>query len=165
MPPMIEVVKTSSGELRGYGQEHDAAFKRFKTFTKNLEPGEFFTFSYRKPRNVRFLRKFFALLNHAFEHWEPEHGRKRLTYRGKPIAKSFEGFREMVIVLAGFYEASYDMKGRVSLRAKSIAFDKMPEEEFEQLYEAVLKVLLEQVLTNYKRDDVERVVAELEKFG
>ena len=163
--PTIEVVKIGTGELRGYGQENDTAYQRFKKWLAKLEPGEFFTFTYRQQRNVKFHRKFFALMNHAFDHWEPEHGRKRLTYRGKPIAKSLNAFREMVTILAGYYEASYDLQGRVKLRAKSIAFDKMPEEEFAQLYEAVLKVLLEQVLQNYKRDDIERVVAELEKFA
>jgi uncharacterized protein DUF1367 len=161
----IEVVKMRDGNLRGYGQEHDRAYKRFKGWLKRLEPGEFFTFSWRQPRNPAFHRKFFALLNHGFEHWEPEQGRKRLTYRGRAIEKNFEAFRENIIILAGFYEQSFDLQGRMQLRAKSISFDKMGEEEFERLYEAVLKVLLEHVLTNYKRGDLERVVAELERFG
>lgn len=161
----VEVVKTANGELRGYGEDNDRAYQRFKVWIARLEPGEFFTFSWRQPRNVRFHRKFFALLNHAFEAWEPEHGRKRLTYKGRPIEKNLENFRKEITILAGFYNASYDLKGRVKLEAQSIAFDKMDDETFATLYEAVLKVLLEHVLTNYKRDDVERVVAELEKFG
>jgi hypothetical protein len=160
----ITVVQTPAG-LRGMGEDNERAYGRFKGWLKGLGIGEFFTLSYKKPRNVRFHRKFFALLNHAFEHWEPESGRKRLKYKGLAIEKNFERFRADITVLAGYYVPSYDTKGRLVLEPKSISFANMEEEEFEKLYAAVLDALLKHVLTNYKREDVERVVEELERFA
>jgi len=163
--PEMELVRTSRGEIRGFTEGDDKKWKRYCAWVEGLEPGEFFTLVYKQPRNLRFHRKFFAMLNHSFEHWEPEQGRKRFTYKGRAITKDFDQFRKDILILAGFYEARYDLKGRVELQAKSIAFDKMEEDEFERVYEAVLKVLLEQVLTNYTRDDLDRVVEQLQAFG
>lgn len=162
--PEIELVKSSKGDLHGYGTENQERWAKFKRFTTNLEAGECFTFTYKQPRNPKFLRKYFALLNLAFDAWEPGATRKRLTYKGRVIAKDFEAFREEVTILAGFYEMTFDLRGRMSLRAKSIAFHNMTEEEFGRLYEATVKVVLEHVLTNYKRDDLDRVVEEVQRF-
>lgn len=162
--PEIELVKMSTGGLRGFRQDDDRAWKRFKGWVKRLEPGEFFTLSYRRPRNVKLHRKFFAMLNYAFEHWEPERARKRLTYKGAPIEKNFEAFREQVTILAGFYEQAFDLTGRMTLRARSIAFDKMDDDEFARLYEAVFDVLWKHVFINHTREDLEGVIAKLEGF-
>ena len=43
--------------------------------------------------------------------------------------------------------------------------DKMDDDEFEALYEATVRVLLEQVLHRYTRADLDRVVEEIQKFG
>lgn len=164
MPPEFGLVKMSNGELRGFRQDDDKAWKRFKAWWKRLEPGEFFTLSYKRPRNGKVHRKFFAMLNYAFQHWEPARARKRLTYKGLPIEKNFDAFREQVTILAGFYEASYDLKGRVKLKAKSIAYDKMDDDEFVRLYEAVFDVLMKHVFINHTREDLREVIAKLEEF-
>lgn len=161
--PEFEVVKTEKG-LRGYTQADHAAYLKFKALIEKLEAGEFLKLSYKRPRNVGFHRKFFAMLTHAFEHWEPERGRKRLTYKGQPIEKNFDQFRRDVLILAGFRKATYDHRGRVHLEALSIAFDSMDEDTFAQVYEAVLKVLLADILRNYTREDFERVVEQLQAF-
>lgn len=152
----------SNGAIRGFRQDDDRAWKRFKGWMKSLGAGEFFTLSYTRPRNPKLHRKFFAMLRHAFDHWEP----RALTHNGQPVAKNFEAFREQVLILAGHYEQTFALDGTVQLRAKSIRFDKLDDDdEFARIYESVLLVLLEHVLTNYKRDDLDRVVAELEAFG
>jgi hypothetical protein len=162
--PEMTVVMTSKGELRGFTPEDDASYQRFKKWLKALGAGEFFMLTYRKPRNYRFHKKLFAMLNLAFEHWNPAASRKRLTYKGVAIEKDFEQFREDITIQAGFYVAKYDSRGRVHLKAKSIAFDSMEEEEFERLYNAVRQVLLERVLKNYTPGDLDRVVEELQRF-
>lgn len=163
--PDFEVVKTTKGELRGYTQRDHDFYLKFKRFVKALEPGEFVRLSYHQARNPKFHRKFFAMLKHAFDHWEPERARKRLTYKGRPIEKDFDQFRRDVLIRAGFYRATYDHRGRVHLDAESIAFGNMTEERFEVVYEGVLKVLLEDIFTNYTRKDLERVIEELQRFG
>lgn len=163
--PEMTLVKTGQGELAGFGQESVTAWARFKSWWRGLDAGEFFMLEYRTPRNAKFHRKFFALLNVGFEHWEPTASRKHFTHKGQVIAKNFERFRKDITILAGYGEPIFDLKGRMHLEAKSISFAKMSDDEFSQLYEAVLKVLLEQVLTNYAREDIDRVVAELQGFG
>ncbi len=114
-----------------------------------------------KVRNIKYHRKFFALLNVGFDAWEPPHAE---GYRGEPIQKQFERFRKDVTVLAGFYEPVYSMKGEVRLEAKSISFGSMEETEFDALYGKVADVLLQRVLKNYTRDDLDRVVEEILRF-
>lgn len=149
---------------RGLTDEDELRFARLRQRLAGSEVGECVGLEYRHPRNAKFHRKFFALLKLGFDAWEP--GRKRKTYRGKPVSKSFDAFREEVTILAGFYEQAFDLDGRMLLRAKSIKFGSMDDVEFGQLYEAVLDVLLKHVLTNYKdRDEVDRVVEQLMEFA
>jgi hypothetical protein len=163
--PEFDLVKTGEGTFRPLTAADAEVAARYARFKERLEPGEFYNVTYKQPRNPAFhRRKFFALLNIGFEAWEPERGRKRLKYKGQAIAKNFEAFREDITILAGFYEVTFDLKGRMSLKAKSIAFHNMEEDEFSRVYEAVVKVVLEQVLTNYKRDDLDRVVEEIQRF-
>jgi hypothetical protein len=116
----ILVVQTERG-LQGMGGDHTRAYEKFQRFVRALGVGEFFSFTYKKPRNQRLHRKFFALLTYAFDHWEPARGRKRLKHHGVPIEKNFEAFRKHITILAGYYTATYDLKGRLELEAKSIS--------------------------------------------
>ena len=47
--------------------------------------------------------------------------------------------------------------GTVRIKAKSISFASMDEEEFERLYQATLTVLLERVLVGMSDADIERI--------
>lgn len=159
--PDIELVKTDTG-LLGTTPADQKAWKKFKSLLERLGAGEFLSISYRRPRLNWFHRKFFALLNTGFEHWET--GRKRKTYKGRPVEANFEQFREDITIMAGFYEQTFNLRGQMKLRAKSISFANMEQEEFEALYDAVAKVLLEHVLTNYKREDLDHVVEQIMNF-
>lgn len=115
----------------------------------------------KRARNAKFHRKLFSLLNLAYDLWEPE----AKTYKGQPIAKNFDGFRRDIIILAGHYEAVYSLNGDVRLDAKSIAFDKCDEDEFEEIYKGVLNVVWDKVLRQVAGygtpEDVDRVVNQL----
>ena len=151
------------GVIDGWTDSDKKAWRRFFRRLLNLEPGELAKLEAVIPRNGKFHRKFFALLGVGFDAWNP--GRKRKQYKGMAVTKNFEQFREDIIILAGFYEQSFDLKGRLTLRAKSISFAAMDGVEFENLYGAVADVLLREVLTNYKdRDELDDVVAKLEGF-
>src|SRR5690606_34354997 len=67
-----------------------------------------------KPRNARFFRKWWALVDFAFEHWEPE---VKTTRYGVP-EKNRERFRKDLTVLAGFYETTFKINGDVVLQPK-----------------------------------------------
>lgn len=112
-------------------------------------------------RNYAFHRKFFALLNIAFDAWEPT----AKEYKGQPVAKNFERFREDVTILAGYYTSSVNLRGDVRLSAKSISFSSMDQGEFEKLYSAVIDVVLQRILANYTRDDLDNVVEQVLRFS
>lgn len=114
-----------------------------------------------KTRNTFFHRKFFALLNHAFDAWEPA----QKEYKGIAIQKNFEQFREDVTILAGFYEMNVRLDGSIRFSAKSISFASMSQDEFENLYSAVINVILSRILTNYTRGDLENVINQILSFS
>jgi hypothetical protein len=149
--------------LDGASHEDRNAWRRlWKRITK-FEAGECIQIDVVQPRNSKFHRKFFALLDVGFESWDPE--RKHKSYRGMPVAKNKEQFREDVTIMAGYYEQTFDLRGNLKLKAKSISFAKMEQEEFEELYSAVATVLLEQVLSNYKdRAELDSVVEQIIGF-
>jgi hypothetical protein len=71
-----------------------------------------------------------------------------------------------VLILAGFYEQTFTLKGELKLEAKSIKFAKMEQDEFEDLYSKTINVLLEHVFTNYKgRAEVDHVIEQILNFA
>lgn len=127
--------------------------------------GEGFSVEIKKARNIKFHRLFFALLNFAFEMWDPPESRE---FRGQKIQKNFDRFREEVLILAGHYEPTYSLDGSLKLEAKSIAFANCDEHEFKTVYSAVLDVVWERIFRQAhfrSKDEVEGVVAQLLAYG
>ena len=123
-------------------------------YLKKHKIGQGFRAKIIRARNILFHRKFFALLNYAFDTWEPE----ERTYKGQVVAKNFDQFRADITILAGYFETSVRLDGSVRVSAKSISFATMDEDEFEKLYSAVIDVLLERIFINQTRGDIENVV-------
>lgn len=167
--PEFEIVAIGDNAFRGFSHADEEARLKFKRYMESREGGELVKLAYSEPRNPGFHRKFFAMVNHAFDHWDPARGRKRLTFKGKPIEKNFERFRKDMVIRAGFYAPSYEVgrngKTIVRLEAESLAFGSMTQERFTEVYEAVFKVLLEDVMVNYSADDFREVLPQLESFG
>jgi hypothetical protein len=115
-----------------------------------------------KMRNGAFFRKFWALAKFAYDIWsetvQPQ------TYKGQPVRATFDRFRKDLTVLAGYYEATYNVRGEVRLEAKSLAWGKMSEDEFERFFSDVIQTVLSKVLNNVKltekevREHVERAL-------
>lgn len=142
------------GALDGFGEEAKKSWRRLWGRLIQLEPGEIADVSIVVPRNPRFHRKFFALLKIGFDCWEPG-----LAHDGEPVAKDFEQFREDVTIMAGHYVQTWTLEGEMRLRAKSISFAAMDDDEFERVYSSVADVLLTRVLKGYKdRAELDRVV-------
>lgn len=120
---------------------------------------------FRRARNAKFHRKFFALLDLAFETWEPSDSATQ--YRGRPIEKNRERFRAEILILSGHYEAVYSVKGDVRLIAKSISFASIDQATFEQIYRSVLNVVWKQIMKNSRYsspEEVDNVVGRLIGF-
>jgi len=125
----------------------------------HIKMGDVIKCTYTRPRNYQFHKKYMALLNLAFDAWEPH-----IQYKGEEVEKNFDRFRKDIAILAGYYDLVPTMKGEAKAEAKSISFGKMTEEEFTGLYDKTIDVLLKRVLTNYTRDDVDRVVQDVLGF-
>lgn len=150
--------------FKGASEADDKAWRRFWNRMKRLDAGEITFLDFIIPRNGKLHRKFFALLDVGFDAWEPK--RKRKSYKGRAMTKNREQFREDVIIAAGFYEQTFNLKGEMVLRAKSIKFAKMGNDEFEELYSAVVDVLLADVLKTYKgREELDAVVERVIGFA
>lgn len=114
-------------------------------------------------RNIKFIRKYFALLNFAFEHWVPgELSGKR--FEGVTPEKSFEQFREDLIIMSGHYKQTIRVNGDTQVKAKSISFANMKEPEFEELYSNTINVILKHILQNYSKEQLDKVVMEVLGF-
>ncbi|HHS83691.1 MAG TPA: DUF1367 family protein [Gammaproteobacteria bacterium] len=115
-----------------------------------------------KPRNYENHKRYFALLDIAFDHWEPE----ITEHKGFPVEKNRERFRKDIAIAAGYYTHNVNaITGDLRLDAKSIAFGKMDEIEFNKLFSKTIDVVLKYILTNYTRDDIDRVVNEIVGFS
>lgn len=145
--------KTINGVLAPLNEFEAEKLKRFKL-------GTMVRAEVKTVRNNRFHRKFFALLTLGFEAWEPE----VKEFKGFEVQKDFEHFREDVTIAAGHYVVTSNLHGAVRLRAKSISFAKMAQEDFEKLYNSVANVLLQRVLTRYSRADLDQVIDRLMGF-
>jgi hypothetical protein len=99
-------------------------------------------------------------LNVGFDYWTPE-----AEYKGRVVEKNMDRFREEVTILAGYYDVVASLGGSVRLKAKSIAFANMEEDEFERLYSAVINVILQKVLTTWTREDLDDVVDQVLRFA
>lgn len=97
----------------------------------------------REPRNGSFHRKYFALLDMAFDYWADS--AKTLEFKGQPVLPDKERFRKDCIILAGFYRPVANIKGEIRIEAESLKWASMTEERFTQLYEATIRVLLARV--------------------
>jgi hypothetical protein len=150
---------------KGPGDVLVAVDENAKKLVASVALGEGFSVEAKKARNIKFHRLFFALLNFAFEMWDPPEDRQ---FRGQPIQKNFERFREEVLILAGHYDPVYSLDGSLKLEAKSIAFANCDEHEFREVYGAVLNVVWDRVFRGAhfrSKDEVEEVVRQLLAYG
>lgn len=107
---------------------------------KKLKLGVVYTADIKIARNYEFHKKYFALINCAFEYLT-------LDIREKLFRDSIEPFRKTLQIAAGYFELVYSVERKEFVeQASSIAFDKMSESEFSELYEKVKFVLFKHFL-------------------
>lgn len=127
-----------------------------------MKIGQIIHADFKKSRNYRFLKKYFALLNIGFDNWTP--GEVSSKY-GTP-EKNFDRFRADCTILAGYFETYIRLDGSVRIEPKSISFSSMSEEEFEKLYSSTIDVLIKHVYGGeLDRDGIDNMVAEYLGFA
>lgn len=122
----IHLVRTSLG-LQAYSDEDYELLHKIKV-------GSIVKAKIVQPRNVKFHRKFFSMINAA---WDCLTEQQRINLRSK------DNFREQLLICSGFSEPLFDINGQKFLeRAKSISFSKMDEPAFNEVYSKVLDTIL-----------------------
>ena len=141
--------KLANGTLAGATEEDQEALKRFKI-------GVAVRCEVKQVRNYEFLKKWFALVNFAFDQWSefpmPE-------YKGETVQPNRDKFRRDVTILAGYSHPVVNVRGEVRVEADSISFANMSEETFEKLYSKTIDVILQKIL--YRKGYTEEQLREL----
>lgn len=101
---------------------------------KRLKIGQVYKAKISVPRNLDLHRKYFSMISCAWD---------LLTEKARAFFGTKESFRKTAQVAAGYCERVYnlDMKSWVEV-PRSIAFDNMKGDEFEELYRDVREVIL-----------------------
>jgi hypothetical protein len=113
---------------------------------RKLKVGQIYKATIKLNRNYRLHRKYFALINCA---WAYQNERQTAFFKG-----SVEIFRKTMEMAAGHCERVYSIEHKEWRDIpKSIAFDKMDEAEFRDLYERVKDVLFATALRGVSEEE------------
>lgn len=113
---------------------------------KKLKIGETYMADIKMPRNIKFHKKYFALINCA---WSYQNERSQSHFK-----ESIECFRKTIEIAAGHCDPVYSLERREWLdMPKSISFSQMDEAEFQDLYERVKDVIFNIFLKNISVDE------------
>jgi hypothetical protein len=104
------------------------AYEEDEEKLKKIKSGEIYRYKVSKPRNLKFHKKFFALVKLGFDN-------SKLDFPDQDI------YRYYIIMKAGHYIEVETPKGKMYL-PKSISFSKMDDTEFEKVYNSVLQQII-----------------------
>jgi hypothetical protein len=131
--------------VKGLGGKFTPAHDSDLELARQLKVGEVYKFTFTKPRNYEFHKKFFALLDLVFNNQE------QYTNRNK--------HRKDLIKAAGFtVEETNYFTGEVTEEAQSISFAAMDEIEFGKLYGQMLDTVIR--VYGWEGTDLEAEIAE-----
>ena len=119
-----------------------------------------------RPRNLKFHRKIWALIDVLFDYWEPscDNVPAYIRERGIEPVKDRDRFRKDLIITAGFFDATYRINGDVRVEAKSMAFDKMSEDEAETLFNRFIDIGVNMANVTYTGDELRQTVDTILSF-
>lgn len=127
----VTLIKTLNGSLK---PAYDSDYEN----VKKIKVGEPYEFEFRKPRNYKFHKKFFALINMVFDNQE------RYT--------SADHLRKDLLIDAGYYDTRYNLHGVEIQEAKSISFANVDEIEFNEIYSRVIDSIVRNF--HFDREDI-----------
>ncbi len=133
----ITLIKTLNGFKLAYNSDFEKA--------KKIPLNEPIVYSWSKPRNLKFHKKFFALIN--------------LVYENQEVYNNIEHLRKDLTVEAGFYDIRHDLHGVEVREPKSISFAKMDDNEFSELYNRFVDVVVK-----WLGIEKESIIEEIEQY-
>lgn len=128
----IKLVNTAAGLFPAMDEDYEKKIK--------LKLNEVYEVEIRQVRNYEFHKKYFSLINTAWEYLNET--------QQQVFGNNKDKFRKSVEITAGHFEPVYSIeKKSYEHHAKSISFSKMDEFEFRELYNSVRHVLFNHVLS------------------
>ena len=109
---------------------------------RKLKLGEDYEVTIKRPRNIRFHKLFFALLN--------------IGYENTQLDMPFDTYRKYAVMKAGFVR-TYATPSGAYFEPESIAFSNMDEDTFREVYDRVLDVIIKDI--GATREDIETMLA------
>jgi len=113
---------------------YDSDYERLK----KVKVGEVYECEIKQPRNLKFHKKYFALVKMLFDNQE--------RY------KDMEELRRDLTIEAGFYNERANFQGEVIREAKSISFASMTQSDFDDLYDRTIYVICQYF--NFEKQDI-----------
>ena len=110
-----------------------------------MQSGEVFRMRYQKPRNYKYLQKYFVLVNDVlFELWNPP----AVSHNGTEAVKNRERFRKDLLIATGHYEVVVNIKNECRAEAKSISFAGLDEAGFDKIYRLTISYALQKIIND-----------------
>ena len=115
---------------------------------RTLKRGTIVECTIKEYRNYKFHKLYFSLINLS---WEYLSEAQREFFK-----ENVDAFRKTVEIAAGHYEPVYNVYRNEWLEVpKSVAFDKLNEADFHELYERVKNVIFQTFIPNVNREEFE----------
>ena len=112
-----------------------------------VKDGDYVMIDTWKERNIRFHRKYFALLNCAINHLPEDSDYDR--YR------NVDTLRKEIMLQNGRYKIYETLGGKTTYEADSISFKSMDEEKFSEVYNEAVDTILKYFLKHISKEDFE----------
>lgn len=129
-----------------------------------IHDGETVRADIKRPRNVAFHKKYFALLDVLFNIFEPVITGDK-WYGGVQPVKNRDRFRKDIAIATGHYDLVVNIKNEVRAEAKSISFSAMDETQFSELYSRTLDYGLLKIAHGKTRADIDNWVSQIMDFS
>ena len=113
---------------KGVGQKLEPSDEIALAYIKKLKPGADVEVDIRRPRNIKFHRKWMALAKVVFDNQEKY--------------QDFEEFRKELTMLSGWWKEHHHASGKISYVAKSISFTNMEQEDFDKMFDKSIDVAI-----------------------
>jgi Protein of unknown function (DUF1367) len=106
-----------------------------------------------RPRNLKFHRLFFGLLQVVFE--------------SQNVFPTLEGMLDSIKVALGHFDEIKGFDGTVYIKPRSVSFASMDAKSFREFYDRALDLILTRILPLTEKKDLERRVYEIlgERYG
>lgn len=144
----VNFIKMPGGILSPASDIESERLNRFKNgivYEVELKGGE--------RRNRGFHGKVFAFTNHCFRYWCANNTEAEFQCE----KAQFDYFRKSLLIKAGYYDYVVDVNGSTMVQARSMSYDSMEQEEFEQVYSAMINAAIALIFQGASDEECQRL--------